>query len=79
MSEERLIQQGMIVERKQQLMDAMVKGKKELQALLNCAMLAKGKDLEHIDIAALNTHLDALSEHQATTIRLIREIAELSE
>ena len=77
MSTEGLIRKGLLIEKKQTLIKAIIDGKAALQALLNEAMHAKGKSFESININTLNSHLEQIKIKKAECDRLSAEIMEL--
>jgi len=77
MSMEDLIGQGMVMQKKQQMMQATADGKAALRALAREAVYAKGKAIEEIDTDSLLSHLNRLLEKKNEVIRLQQEIREL--
>ncbi|MBI5056989.1 MAG: hypothetical protein HZB61_10285 [Nitrospirae bacterium] len=77
MSTEDLIKQGLIGQRKQARMRAVIDGKAALQALLNEAVSSKIKPLEEINVDSLQSHLDQLKAKKKECLQLVAEIKEL--
>jgi len=77
MSTEDLIKQGLLGQRKQSRMKAVIDGKAALQALLNEAVAAKVKPLEDINVDSLQSHLDQLKAKKEECLKLVAEIKEL--
>lgn len=77
MSTEDLIKQGLLGQRKQARMKAIIDGKAALQALLNEAVSSKIKPLEEINVDSLQSHIDQLRAKKDECVKLVSEIKEL--
>ena len=77
MSQEEIIKQGIILRRKQTMMEAVTAGKASLRSLVNEAVYAKAKSIEEIDTDSLKTHLDNLIRKKEEILKLTAEIREL--
>lgn len=77
MSMEELIGQGMVMQKKQQMMQATADGKAALRALVREAVYAKGKAIEEIDTDSMLSHLVRLADKRAEVVSLQEKIREL--
>ncbi len=77
MSTEDIIRKGMLHDKKQNFLKAVIDGKSALQALLNEAMHAKGRPFEATNVEALNSHLERVKAKKAECVKLMTEIMEL--
>jgi len=77
MSQEDLIRQGLIVQKKQKVMQLVIDGKAILQALLNEATAAKIHPLKDVPADSILSHAQALKEKKEQCAKLLAEIEEL--
>ncbi len=77
MSHEDLIRQGLIQQKKQEVMQLIVDAKASLQALLNEATVAKVQPLKDINADRILSHARTLKEKKEACDCLLAEIREL--
>ena len=77
MSQAELINQGLILKRKNERYQAIADGKAALRSLINDATHSQDKGIPDINSTLLQSHLTRLIEKQADIARLDAEIAEL--
>ncbi len=77
MSQIDLIRQGQILKRKNKRLNAITDAKASLRSLANEAVNAQDKDVDHVNIEILRSHLDRLEEKKNESLALLAEIGEL--